>query len=63
MSASLPVIPSSRPEAGKSLGAGTIEEALGFQTRRERHAVWGKIRDAADDADALKTATVADLIV
>ena len=34
--------------ASKHTGAGTIEEALGEQPRRERHAVWGNIRDAAD---------------
>jgi len=30
------------------IGADTIEEALGERPRRARHAVWNKVRDAAD---------------
>jgi Protein of unknown function (DUF3102) len=29
-------------------GAASIEEALDVQPRRERHAVWGTVRDATD---------------
>jgi hypothetical protein len=41
----------------KYAGACAIEDALGEQPRRERHAVWGKVRD---DADRVNVTQLAD---
>jgi hypothetical protein len=42
---------------GQPIGAyRTIEDALGQQPRRERHAVWNKVRDAADRVNVTRLA-------
>ena len=42
----------------KTIGASSIEEALGYQPRRERHAVWGDIRDRAERVNVTQLAEV-----
>ena len=42
----------------KFTGAGDLENALGEQPRRERHAVWGKVRDAAERVNVTQLAEV-----
>lgn len=47
-----------RAETGqlKSVGTDTIEEALGYQPRRERHAKWQPLHDATDRVNVTRLA-------
>jgi hypothetical protein len=40
----------------KYSGAATIENAIGERPRRERHAIWGKVKDAADRVNVTRLA-------
>jgi hypothetical protein len=45
-----------RLDAVKLLGAGTIEEILGYEPRRKRHAKWKPLHDATDSVDVERLA-------